>query len=246
MDLSVAMVVLLLKIGIKQLDPNYDIQSFLEDIVNALGEKTGKKIATVIFSSKKNIDDVLQDNVLKELGIPEDRMESVRYNTNAILKFVQIDNNMLIEHNCDVSAIVDFLLESNIGKAGIRGDEAAINDVRIVLIQIVRKLVDLAKEHNEFIAGILLDVKNRVDLSSKDITTIKETTFQTYSNTEELKKQVENLARDISYLQHEQLKKEEQSKTSERRWQKKVPSKKKTAIIPLTFLPDVLRKEIRR
>ena len=208
MELSVAIVVLLLKIGIKQLDPEYDVQKFLGDIVESLGEKTGNKIVEMLSASKNGIDDVLRDDNLKTIGIASDRIVSVRENTKAILKNVQINDAMLIDHNCSVPDIVDYLLTENIQKAGIENDDCDISDVRRVLVQIVQKSVNLAKDHNMFISGLLLDVKKRVEESSEDIHIIKETTFDirdmgevSLSNLEDIKKIVEGIDRRTARLE---------------------------------------------
>ena len=61
MELSVAIVVFLLKVGIKQLDEDYEIKSFFEDIIGAFGEKAGKKIAKMLLDSKEGINFALTD-----------------------------------------------------------------------------------------------------------------------------------------------------------------------------------------
>lgn len=250
MELSVAIVVLLLKIGIKQLDPEYDVQKFLSDIVESFGEKTGNKIAGMLTDSKNVIDDVLKDDNLKTIGIPLDSIAAVRENTKAILKYVQIGDAMLIDYNCDVSDIVDYLLADNVEKAGIKNDDQAINDVRRVLMRIVQKSISMAKDQNVFISGLLLDVKKRVEESSVDIHIIKKTTFDiqdtgllTLSNTEDIIKLVEDVSRKMDRFEKnysEEKKKPSTKKDSQ--WTPPSPPKKQVKNKPMPFLGEFFRK----
>ena len=129
MELSVAIVVFLLKVGIKQLDEDYEIKSFFEDIIGAFGEKAGKKIAKMLLDSKEGINFALTDKNLVKLGIPILRISEVRENVKAILKHTQINQEMLIEYNCNSNEIMNRIVEESADKVGIKNDEVARKDV---------------------------------------------------------------------------------------------------------------------
>ena len=158
MELSVAIVVFLIKAGIKQLDKEYDIQSFLEDVVGAFGEKTGKKIASLITLSKDGIDHALCDSNLIKLGIPVSRTAQTRENVKDILKYTKISNAMLIDYNCDAREISECLIKKYADKVGISSDESAICDVKNALFQITKDNISLAKKNNDFIISIFFDI----------------------------------------------------------------------------------------
>ena len=65
------------------------------------GEKAGKKIAKMLLDSKEGINFALTDKNLVKLGIPILRISEVRENVKAILKHTQINQEMLIEYNCN-------------------------------------------------------------------------------------------------------------------------------------------------
>lgn len=188
MELSVAIVVFMIKVGIKQLDKEYDIQSFFEDVVGAFGEKAGKKIAGLISSSKDDIDHALCDSNLIELGISVSRTSQTRENVKDILKYTQISNAMLIDYNCDAREISEYLIKEYADKIGISSDECAIDDVKKVLFQIIQNNIRLVKKDNSFISSILFDLKKTVEDNTATLQEIKEDSHKGYTNSEDILK----------------------------------------------------------
>lgn len=188
MELSVAIVVFLIKAGIKQLDKEYDIQSFLEDVVGAFGEKTGKKIASLITLSKDGIDHALCDSNLIKLGIPVSRTAQTRENVKDILKYTKISNAMLIDYNCDAREISEYLIKKYADKIGISSDESAICDVKNALFQIIQDNIKLAKKDNDFINSILFDIKKIVENNTATLQEIKKDVHKGYITSEDILK----------------------------------------------------------
>ena len=188
MELSVAIVVFLIKAGIKQLDKQYDIQSFLEDVVGAFGEKTGEKIASLITSSKEGIDHALCDSNLLKLGIPSSRTAQTREKVKDILKYTKISNAMLIDYNCDAREISEYLIKKYADKIEISSDESAICDVKKALFQIIQDNIRLAKKDNDFINSILFDIKKIVEKNTATLQEIKVDVHKGYINSEDILK----------------------------------------------------------
>lgn len=183
MELSVAIVVFLLKVGIKQLDEDYEIKSFFEDIIGAFGEKAGKKIAKMLLDSKEGINFALTDKNLVKLGIPILRISEVRENVKAILKHTQINQEMLIEYNCNSNEIMNRIVEESADKVGIKNDEVARKDVQKVIFQIVENEIKIAKEEKGFIDEILISIKKTIESNTADIRFIRQITYDGYLDT---------------------------------------------------------------
>ena len=115
----------------------------------------------MLLDSKEGINFALTDKNLVKLGIPILRISEVRENVKAILKHTQINQEMLIEYNCNSNEIMNRIVEESADKVGIKNDEVARKDVQKVIFQIVENEIKIAKEEKEFIDEILFSIKKQ-------------------------------------------------------------------------------------
>lgn len=161
MDISVALVVFVIKVAIKQRDINYDIQAFFEDIEEVFGEKIGEKIAHVLLGSKNTIDHVLSDDNLIKAGIPWNRIAVTQANVQSILRNVKIDSKMLIDYNCNAEIIAENIIRDYGRRIVEDSTYYEIGDIKKVLVQIVSSSIKLAYSDKSFLTGMLIDIKQR-------------------------------------------------------------------------------------
>ena len=176
MELSVAMVLFLLKTGIKHLDGNYSTQDFIVDVFNAFGEKTGNKLNEIIKKSHYEINSILNDQNLSAIGIDCTRTALVRSNVMEILKQIKITNTMLNDYDCSATEITNCII-SNYSDHTINPDDIVLRDIKRALFEIVKIHVNIAKKDSGFITDIIIDTHKYSKKSYKGIESIKSDTL---------------------------------------------------------------------
>ncbi len=219
MDFSIALIILILKVGIKKLDGAYDSQAFVDDIFDAFGKESGKKLMGLISKSQSKMDHYLRDSSLKELGIPDDRRDKVREDVKAILKHVKISSDMLNNHDCNADAIVERIINEYPGNVGIKDDDTTIGYVRRVLCLIVHEYIQLVRNDGDFINGIIIDIRRILKEHSSALKSINTTVNLNHDLSEDIirnleinsKKTEENnkMLKAIFLAQQKSLKKEQ-------------------------------------
>ena len=190
MELSIALVILILKVGIKHLDGNYNNQSFIDDIFDAFGKESGKKLMNIVSRSQTQMNYQLQKSRLKENGIPDIRTDKVIEDVKDLLKCTKITKDMLNNYDCNTEKIVTHILNEYSGVVGIKDDDVAINDVRTVLYQIVQEHVHLIQDDSEFINGVIFDIRSILKEHSIKLNGIDSTVKMTYESVEEINQQL--------------------------------------------------------
>lgn len=182
MELSVAIIIFLLKTGIKQLDSNYSVPSFFEDILGAFGEKAGTNIAGLIRKSHYEVDNILKDDRLVEMGIAANRTAIVRENVKEILKQIKISDNMLSDYNCDAEEITNYIISNYASSIGISDDETTLRDVKRILFEIISIDINIAQQDEAFINGIIIDTHRIVKDHTSALKELKQDIRQESSN----------------------------------------------------------------
>ena len=142
----------------------------------------------MLLDSKEGINFALTDKNLVKLGIPILRISEVRENVKAILKHTQINQEMLIEYNCNSNEIMNRIVEESADKVGIKNDEVARKDVQKVIFQIVENEIKIAKEEKEFIDEILFSIKKTIESNTADIRFIRQITYDGYLDTKYIRR----------------------------------------------------------
>ena len=184
MELSVALVVFLLKTGIKQLDENYSAQSFIGDVLTAFGEKTGNKLIGAINKSHNEIDYILKDDNLVELGIESTRTALVRANVKETLKQIKITKAMLSNYDCDAQEITDYIIANHVEKTFL-SDDFSIHDIRRVMFKIIQTDIDIAKKDGAFINDIIIETHKNVKNNTSILNSLEQNTLKVIEMLEE-------------------------------------------------------------
>lgn len=161
MNLSVAIVLFMIKMGIKQIDGNYDLSTFLEDTVEAFGKDSGEKIIELLKISKSSIEQQLSVANLTKLGIPEKRAIIASANAKDIFKYVKISSRMLIDNNCDDTKITQDLCKTYAQKLHIYNNTPEMNDLYLALNLVVKQMIIVSQSKGDFLYDILFDIRER-------------------------------------------------------------------------------------
>lgn len=161
MNLSVAIVLFMIKMGIKQIDGNYDLSTFLEDTVEAFGKDSGEKIIELLKISKSSIEQQLSVSNLTKLGIPKKRAIIASANAKDIFKYVKISSSMLIDNNCDDTKITQDLCKTYAKQLHIYNNTPEMNDLYLALNIVVKQMITVSQSKGDFLYNILFDIRER-------------------------------------------------------------------------------------
>lgn len=168
MGLNVATVLFFAKLGIKHYkDDDYSLKSFADDLISEFGDSVGNQMYDLISHSKE----ILSDDNLSKLQIPRDKYDFVRTNMQDIFGHTKIREEMILNENCNVSDIADFMIDSSDEYKrrtySFDGEETEL--LKKTLKYIIDCSITTLKANPNFIFDVLFDIKDTVNKRSEAI-----------------------------------------------------------------------------
>lgn len=164
--------------------PENPIQGLVQDALDECAEKISNNM-----TKNENVLDILEDEALEKLMIPESQYEIVRQGVKNILENTAIDEIMLEENEYEFEQVVNCLWNRFSDKDEYSSEEQY--NIKKVLRQMIKKTLELLLENTDFLIILLSKIQKLNNSLDKG----KQETYELQEKVHDLEKIVGNRAK---------------------------------------------------